>query len=302
MCRLFGLHAGAQAVLATFWLIDEPDSLAAQSHRNPDGTGIGTFDSAGRAVVDKQPMAAWEDASFAASARDLWSCTFVAHVRYASTGARTSKNTHPFTQDGRLFAHNGAFEGLDILDARLAELSAADLIQGHTDSERMFALITAETRCAGGDVRAGIVAAIDWLAENVPVYALNFILSTSTDLWAFRYPAVNELHLLVHTGAEVARRLDSRTDRIHARSDELTGRPWVVVASEPMDGDSNWRPVAPGTLIHVDQDLTVALHDIRQAAPKFLLTRDDLTAQAAQSEHPVVTRASAGRREGSART
>jgi predicted glutamine amidotransferase len=46
MCRLFGLHAGAP-VRATFWLLDAPDSLRAQSHRAPDGAGIGTFDPEG---------------------------------------------------------------------------------------------------------------------------------------------------------------------------------------------------------------------------------------------------------------
>ena len=51
--------------------------------------------------------------------------TFVAHVRYASTGAHTLENTHPFLQDGRLFAHNGMVQGLDGLDRRLALLNAA---------------------------------------------------------------------------------------------------------------------------------------------------------------------------------
>ena len=46
MCRLFGLHAG-HPVDAEFWLIDAPDSLAAQSHRNPDGAGIGAFGADG---------------------------------------------------------------------------------------------------------------------------------------------------------------------------------------------------------------------------------------------------------------
>jgi glutamine amidotransferase len=68
MCRLFGLHAGAQDVAATFWLIDAPDSLRAQSHRNPDGAGVGTFGPAGQPEVSKQPIAAWEDAQFAAAA------------------------------------------------------------------------------------------------------------------------------------------------------------------------------------------------------------------------------------------
>ena len=41
MCRLFGLTAGPARIQATFWLLDAPDSLAVQSHRNADGSGIG---------------------------------------------------------------------------------------------------------------------------------------------------------------------------------------------------------------------------------------------------------------------
>ena len=146
MCRLFGLHAGAAEVAATFWLIDAPDSLAAQSHHNPDGAGVGAFGADGKATVSKQPIAAWEDTQFAAAAHDLRGTTFVAHVRYASTGDHTLANTHPFEQDGRLFAHNGVVQGLTELDRRLADLGAAGLVGGETDSERVFALITAETR------------------------------------------------------------------------------------------------------------------------------------------------------------
>ena len=148
MCRLFGLHAGAADVAATFWLLDAPDSLAAQSHRNPDGAGIGVFGPDGEPIVSKQPIAAWDDADFATSARQLRGTTFVAHVRYASTGAHTVANTHPFVQDDRLFAHNGVVQGLTELDARLAELDAAHLVRGQTDSERVFALITAESPAA----------------------------------------------------------------------------------------------------------------------------------------------------------
>jgi predicted glutamine amidotransferase len=44
MCRLFGLSGGSQRIRATFWLLEAPDSLAAQSRREPNGTGLGTFD------------------------------------------------------------------------------------------------------------------------------------------------------------------------------------------------------------------------------------------------------------------
>src|SRR6478752_8271435 len=188
MCRLFGLHAGRRPVRATFWLLDAPDSLSDQSRREPDGAGIGTFDAEGKAHVAKQPLAAWEDHAFAREARTLRSTTFLAHVRYASTGAHTVANTHPFEQDGRLFAHNGAFGGLDRLDARLAALGVADLVRGQTDSERLFALITAETRRADGDVGAGITRAVAWAAAELPVLSLNLIVTTATELWALRYP------------------------------------------------------------------------------------------------------------------
>jgi predicted glutamine amidotransferase len=155
MCRLFGLHAGRADVAATFWLLDAPDNLAAQSRRNPDGTGLGVFTPNADPVVRKQPIAAWADTEFAYEAHELTGTTFIAHVRYASTGRMSVPNTHPFLQDARIFAHNGVVAGLNVLDARLAELHVADLVLGQTDSERVFALITASIRTAGGDAEAG---------------------------------------------------------------------------------------------------------------------------------------------------
>ena len=195
MCRLFGLHAGTNVVTATFWLLDAPDNLSEQSRRNPDGSGLGVFDAQGRPQVHKQPIAAWDDAEFATEAHDLTGTTFVAHVRYATTGSHDVVNTHPFLQDGRIFAHNGVLEGLDVLDERLREVGTADLVLGQTDSERVFALITASIRARGGDVTAGLVDAMRWLADNVPIYAVNILLSTATDLWALRYPESHELYV-----------------------------------------------------------------------------------------------------------
>jgi predicted glutamine amidotransferase len=39
MCPLFELSGAPRRVHATFWLLDAADSLAAQSRREPDGTG-----------------------------------------------------------------------------------------------------------------------------------------------------------------------------------------------------------------------------------------------------------------------
>src|SRR6516164_1844248 len=142
MCRLFGMSGGREPVRATFWLLEAPDSLAQQSRREPDGTGLGAYDEHRHPVVSKQPVAAYEDAQFAQEAREVISRTFIAHVRYASTGAVSPENTHPFEQRDRLFAHNGVIEDLDRLEQELGD--ARSLVQGETDSERYFALITKE--------------------------------------------------------------------------------------------------------------------------------------------------------------
>src|ERR1700759_5253636 len=112
MCRLFGLHSGRRGVTATFGLLDAPDNLVEQSKRNPDGTGIGVFEADGKPVVDKQPMAAWRDGVFATEAHELTGTTFIAHVRYSSSAALEVRNTHPFLQDDRVFAHNCVVDAL----------------------------------------------------------------------------------------------------------------------------------------------------------------------------------------------
>ncbi len=286
MCRLFGLHAGNVPLSATFWLLDAPDSLSEQSRRNPDGAGIGVFDSTGTPRVDKQPIAAWDDTEFAAAAREMAGTTFVAHVRHASTGAHTAANTHPFLQQGRLFAHNGVVEGLEELDARLADMGVAGLVVGQTDSERVFALITAETARCAGDVQSGVVAAISWIGQQLPVYSLNFVLTTATDLWALRYPAANDLWVLPRPsgGTGSTAPLDARTDLIHAQSDQLAAHPSVILASEPMDDEPGWRPLQSGELLHVDADLTVRTSNPFPDPPAHQLRLADLRPTAAASQ------------------
>jgi len=181
-------------VRAAFWLLKAPDSLADQSHRNPDGAGIGTFELDGTPEVDKSPIAAYKDGTFLREAKTEESRTFVAHVRFASAGSVELKNTHPFEQHGRLMAHNGVVENLPRLEEQLGEY--ASLVAGYTDSERLFALITKETEANDGDVGSGITTAMRWVAANLPVYALNMVLTTETDLWAFRYPETNGLCVL----------------------------------------------------------------------------------------------------------
>ena len=281
------MSGGREPVTATFWLLEAPDSLAQQSRREPDGTGLGYFDAHGHPVVEKQPLAAYEDEQFACEAREARSTTFVAHIRYASTGAVAAANTHPFEQAGRLFAHNGVIGDLDALDERLGP--ARSLVHGETDSERYFALITSEAEQAG-DIAKGIDAAVSWIARNLPVFALNFVLITAEELWALRYPDVHELYVLERAagGPTGRRHLEHASARgsIRVRSGDLGRAPAAVVASEVMDEDAGWRALSPGELIHVGPDLSVSSTTVLDQAPAHQLTLADLGDKAAASQAP----------------
>ena len=112
-------------------------------------------------------------------------------------------NTHPFAMRGRIMAHNGGFGELGRLEEQLG--SYRDLVQGDTDSERYFALITQQIDAHGGDVAAGIAAAARWIAERLPVSSLNAIVAVAGELWALRYPGQHALHILERPAGRAAR-------------------------------------------------------------------------------------------------
>jgi predicted glutamine amidotransferase len=295
MCRLLGLTAGREPIGASFWLLDAPDSLEVQSRRNADGSGIGFFDPSGTPVLDKQPEAAFQDEEFTREAKQARSPVFVAHVRWASVGGRTMQNTHPFTMQGRIMAHNGGLGDV----ARLAEQlgSYRDLVLGETDSEHYFALITQQIDAHGGDVGAGIAAAARWIGERLPVSSLNTIVATAGELWALRYPGQHALHIIERpAGASSPPAPDTHAEAgtpaitgsqpgtgaaatgLHARSatssvhvPALHTLPSVVVASEKLDGEQGWRMLASGELVHVRPDLTVESAVVIPEAPAHLV-------------------------------
>jgi len=270
------MSGGPHRVRSTFWLLDAPDSISAQSHRDPDGTGLGFFDRHEEPVVHRLPLPAYEDREFRWEARHVSSRTFIAHVRFASGSPVSLENTHPFEQHGRLFAHNGVLRGLDELEHELG--GSMSLVAGQTDSERLFALITREIERADGDVERGIMSAVRWIADHLPVYALNFVLTTAAEVWALRYPETHRLFVLENaTGS----RLHSGLMRVHMQDHTRA----VVVASEELDDDPGWRLLEPGELVRITPDLTVETSLAFPDAPAHLLTRADLHPEEAASQH-----------------
>ena len=293
MCRLFGMSGGTRAVQATFWLLDAPTSLLLQAETQPDGVGLGTFESDGSPLVYRKPVSANRSQTFIADAREVRSTTFLAHIRHATAAQPTLENTHPFQQHGRVFAHNGVLGDLEDVRSRLG--THAELLQGETDSELYFTLMTKRIEEAGGDVGAGIIATSRELAADIELYSLNMLLTTPTDIWALRYPETNELWVLERSlagfddGAMFDKRSNAGITRVF--SGELAILPATVIASQRMDSNPTWRLMEPGELIHVDSQLKVTSTIAVPDPPANMM---ELTAQVAatQEEEPGYTSAS----------
>ena len=139
---------------------------------------------------------------------------------------------------------------------------------------------------------AGITAAARWAAANLPVYALNLVLTTEADMWALRYPDTNGLFVLewAPDGPSERRRLDvaGSVGGVRLRFENSAEAPAVVVASQRMDDNPGWRPLAPGELLHVDENLNVTSTIAVDGPPARPLTSADLDPRAAasQSEDP----------------
>ena len=106
----------------------------------------------------------------------------------------TLETKHPFEQHGRVFAHNGCVGDLATLESRLGE--HRKLVQGDTDSERLFALVTREIEARDGDVGEGIVAAVRWVAESLPMHSVNCVSPHQPSCRSLRYPDTHRLMML----------------------------------------------------------------------------------------------------------
>jgi len=132
------------------------------------------------------------------------------------------------------------------------------------------------------------VRAARWIARNLPVYALNMVLATPRGLWALRYPDTHELYVLErrHGGHHGDRHLDhsGTAGRMRVHSADLAAAPAVVVASERMDDNPGWRPLAPGELLHAAPDLRVTSTIALPEEPAHRLGIADLRPAAAASQ------------------
>ena len=88
MCRLFGMSGGRRAgACRPSGCSRRPTRWRSRAGASPTEPALGCFDQHGQPVVYKQPLAAYEDQRVRAGGAGAVLATFIAHIRYASTGA-----------------------------------------------------------------------------------------------------------------------------------------------------------------------------------------------------------------------
>lgn len=231
MCELFGLSssrpiAGREVPLAEF------RRHGGATADNPDGWGV-AWREAGHPDgfrLDKEPAPGSASVRFAALIDTVRADLLIAHVRKARIPpTNTLANTHPFTHEccGRkwAFAHNGMVP--DIVALETDSRARVCRPEGETDSEFAFChLLGHMTRQhdahAGDTVRLAMLGNI---GEAIARHGkFNFLLSDGHYLAAYGH------------------------DRLHALERYSGPEHLVLIATEPLTGDADWRQFEPGEL------------------------------------------------------
>ncbi|WP_200207201.1 ergothioneine biosynthesis protein EgtC [Micromonospora coerulea] len=233
MCRHLA-YLGPPVSLRSL-LYDPPYSLLRQSWAprdmrgggtiNADGFGVGWYPADGDPIRYRRDGPLWSDTTLPGLAGVTVAGAVLAAVRSATVGMPTQESAAaPFTEGRWLFSHNGVVQGWpDAVVPLAAELPVRDLItlDAPTDSALLWALVRHRLR-GGEDPAAAVAATVAAVGAAAPGSRLNLLLTDGRTVVASA------------TG--------------HALSMRAT-QDAVLLASEPLDDDPDWRPVPDGQLV-----------------------------------------------------
>jgi len=157
-----------------------------KGHR--DGWGV-VFYKHGKAILyEKKPTDAFKDADFNQLKKEITQKKlglFLAHLRKASVGSRTLRNTQPYLYLDFSFVHNGTIfnsEKIKLQD-RLTKLR-----KGSTDSEKLFLLIiqNIQSKRRGSSIIGAIKKAVEDVRKELNYTAMNMLLTNGKKMWAIR--------------------------------------------------------------------------------------------------------------------
>lgn len=255
MCELLAISARFPTTINLS--LDELARHGGGTGPHRDGWGVAYLQD-GDALVLREPDAASASRLLAcAKHTTLRSATVVAHVRRATQGARTLRNTQPFTRElgGRLhvFAHNGMLPGIED-DPRFSTRRFRRV--GDTDSEHAFCALL--DRIAplwehGVPSVEDRVAAIGAFAATLRALGpANFIYTDGDAVFAHGHRRRDDRGEIRPPGLHFVCRTCSATSDGAALAGVSVGhgteQQVAVVASVPLS-DERWEAIGEGELI-----------------------------------------------------
>lgn len=248
MCELLGVSTSQPVRL--FYSLDEFAKHGGRSHANRSGWGIAYYQDGDVLLIrEALPAAGSAWVRFLEDHGLLSHCT-ISHVRYASVGAETLVNTHPFRRElgGRMhiFAHNGSLP--DLRQSMPYEGNQFRAV-GETDSEFAFCILLQRLaglwQIADGGVPP-IEARLDIVEDTASTFrqlgTANFLYADGDVLFAHAHKRrfdeggafgpPRPPGLCLGQTREVARGLDirwpvSKTDGLMVASVPLTSNGWT---------------------------------------------------------------------------
>lgn len=254
MCRLLGIIANKPVDLE-FSL----ERFKKFANRNPDGWGIGWYEDR-KPKIFKEGISALETNKLPILSKAVRSKIIIAHVRNkGKKGAEPSeRNSHPFEYKNWIFAHNGSVERQYLLS--LLAPKYRDKLKGETDSEVYFYWLLQYIE-KSKNVVEGIKEAVNKIIER-NYTGLNFLLSDGTSLYAFRYSNHSRDYYSLFklkrdpSPQEPVEYLSEETKAL-IRSKSLKGEKAVLVCSEKLTNDENWEEINFGSLLVINNNLTI---------------------------------------------
>lgn len=270
MCELFAMSSRLPATVR--YSFAEFSRRGGGTAPHADGWGIGYYvDGDVRVIREAEPAVA------SSCARLLHEAPFasdrvIAHIRLATRGAKTLRNTQPFQRElgGRmhLFAHNGTLRA-EVLQPLLGRDGPRPV--GETDSELAFCLLLQRLRPLWLE-RDGVPSVEDRLAVVSDLAALlrplgpaNFLYADGDALFVHAHRRTQApgrieppgLHLLErHCPLEMAR---LEVPGLEIGAGASGAQDVVLVASVPLTAEAGWRPLAEGELLAVRGGRVIAM-------------------------------------------
>jgi gamma-glutamyl hercynylcysteine S-oxide hydrolase len=208
---------------------------------NADGFGIGWYTDQKQAVTYLNTYPIWSDSNLPGLAASLQGKIWLACIRSATPGQMTGLvNTQPFMNDRILFMHNGFIKDFNP-DYRIkfhnilkGEIQAG--INGHTDSEYIFALLRQEML---QHPDTNLIKQLGYcmnqiikIIENGTVL-LNIIISDGNRIYASRHA------------------YNGQSPTLYYAENDKHFTDAVIVASERLTNDGCWQSVPDHSLLVV---------------------------------------------------